>query len=577
MPGLGQAQGLESSLRDQVAQQVAARGGGSGAPIALEGALDPAAYIVGPGDVFTVTAGGGVPVVQSATVSADGLLVFPSLGAFEVDGETLQTVQGEVRAALRQAYRNVPTNVTLSSPRQFFVHVSGAVPEPGRRLVGPIARVEDALAAALGGLTPLALRNQGGLRQGETLIRVPANMTAEVLTAPIEDERRGSSLLEAPEESLPALRNVLVVHRDGSRTRVDLMRYYATGDTQYNPYLRDGDAVHLALFAPDVSGVHIDGDLIESQVHDYREGDTVFDLAEVALGPGALDQVQAVRLTQLAENGRPETLTLDAAALRAGTVPSVQPRAQIYLVTQDVTAGTADAVGALLYPGTYPIRIGETSVQDLLAMAGGLRPEALPRVAVLERRLETDPALFYPVNETGRLGNLEFLSRDFLARDLLQFQRIPLDSNVLAVSAPPLLLQDGDRLLMPSGEEAIQVLGAVRRPGFIPFVEGAAVSYYIEQAGGVAAEAREIFVLNASTGEMMLASNATVQPGDRVFADREPRPETEQQQQLAIQLEQLERQESRDRRGFALQVIQTTLAAISTAVTLVLLLNDSGN
>ncbi|MEL6772717.1 MAG: SLBB domain-containing protein [Bacteroidota bacterium] len=572
------AQGLDSSLRDQLAQQVAARAGGATAPVALEGAVDPDAYIVGPGDVFTVTAGGGIPIVQSATVSADGLLVFPDLGAFEVEGATLASVQDDVQVVLRRAYRNVPTNVTLSTPRQFFVHVSGAVPEPGRWLVGPIARVEDALKAALDDLSPLALRNQGGLREGSTFIQVPANMTAEIETAPIEDERRGSSLLEAPEESLPALRNVLVVHKDGTRSRVDLMRYYATGDTRHNPYLRDGDAVHLPLFAPDVTGVHVDGDLIESQVHDYRTGDTVRDLAEVALGPGALDQVQAIRLTQLDSQGRPETITLDATALQTdGFSPEVQPRAQVYFVSQDVTAGTADAVGALLYPGTYPIRVGQTSVQDLLAMAGGLHPEAMPRLAVLERRQETDPAMFYTINETARLGTLDFFSLEFLVSGLYEFQRVPLSAEVLAEGAPPLVLRDGDRLLVPTGNEAIQVLGAVRRPGYVPFVAGADVSHYVENAGGAGEEAREVYVINGASGEVMDARNATIAPGDRVFVDREVRPETEAQQQLAIQLEQLGRQEARDRRSFALQVVQTTLAAVSTVATILLVINNTSN
>ncbi|MEL7361887.1 MAG: polysaccharide biosynthesis/export family protein [Bacteroidota bacterium] len=572
------AQGLDSSLRDQLAQQVAARAGGATAPVALEGAVDPDAYIVGPGDVFTVTAGGGIPIVQSATVSADGLLVFPDLGAFEVEGATLASVQDDVQAALRRAYRNVPTNVALSRPRQFFVHVSGAVPAPGRHIVGPVARVEDAIAASFNGQSPLAARNQGGPREVETPVPAPANLTAELATAPIQDERRANPTPGAPEESLPALRNVLVVHKDGARSRVDLMRYYATGDTRHNPYLRDGDAVHLPLFAPNVAGVHVDGDLIESQVHDYRTGDTVRDLAEVALGLGALDQVQAIRLTQLDSQGRPETVTLDATVLQAdGLSPEVQPRAQVYFVSQDVTAGTADAVGALLYPGTYPIRIGQTSVQDLLAMAGGLHPEAMPRLAVLERRQETDPAMSYTVEETARLGTLDFFSLDFLASGLYEFQRIPLGAEVLVEGATPLLLRDGDRLLVPTGDDAIQVLGAVRRPGYVPFVAGAAASYYVEQAGGSAAEAQGVFVLNASTGEVVPASASTIQPGDRVFVDREPRLETEQQQQLAIQLEQLDRQESRDRRSFALQVVQTTLTAVSTVITLVLLLNDSGN
>ncbi|MEM8556454.1 MAG: polysaccharide biosynthesis/export family protein [Bacteroidota bacterium] len=560
-----------------MAQQVAASGGGPGAAIALEGALEPSAYIVGPGDVFTISAGGGIPVVQSATVSADGLLVFPSLGAFEADGKTLQAVQSDVRAALSQAYRNVPTNVTLSSPRQFFVHVSGAVPEPGRWLVGPVARVEDALRAALDGVSPLALRNQGGLREGETFIRVPANMTAEVVTAPVEEVGLGSSLMEAPEESLPALRNVLVVHKDGSRSRIDLMRYYATGDTRFNPYLRDGDAVHLPLFATDVEGVHIDGDLIESQVHDHRAGDTVLDLAELALGPGALDQVQAVRLTQLGADGRPETITLDVADLRADTTPVVRPRAQIYLVTQDVTAGTAEAVGAFFFPGTYPIRVGETSVQELLAMAGGLRPEAMPRLAVLERRFRTEDGLFYPVRDAARLGELDVLSQSFLQRSLGQYQRISLTPQTLAEGSPPIVLRDRDRLLMPSGEAVVQVVGEVRRPGFVPHVPGEGATYYLDAAGGLGPGAEGVFVADAVTGELLPASEATIQPGDRVFVNRAPRPETEQQQQLAIQLEQLERQEARDRRSFALDVVRTALTAASTVATILLVLDRSNN
>lgn len=572
------AQGIEGNLRDQLAQQVAARAAGGAAPVALEGAIDPAAYVVGPGDVFTATVGGGIPVVQTATVSADGLLVFPDLGAFNVDGKALATVQAEVREALQRAYRNVPTNVTLSTPRQFFVHVSGAVPEPGRWLVGPIARVEDALKAALDNLSPLALRNQAGLREGTTFIQVPANMTAEIETAPVEDERFGSSLLESPDDALPALRNVLVVHRDGTRSRVDLMRYYATGDTRHNPYLRDGDAVHLSLFAPNVEGVHVDGDLIESQVHDHRAGDTVRDLAEVALGPGALDQVQAIRLTQLDDQGRPETVTLDASTLHpSAESPRVQRRAQVYFVSQDITAGSADAVGALLYPGTYPIRIGQTSVQDLLAMAGGFHPEAMPRLAVLERAPETDPAMLYTLTETARLGALGYFSLETLASDLFQFQRIPLSAEMLTEDAAPLLLRDGDRLLVPSGDAAVQVLGAVRRPGFVPFVTGAAASYYVESAGGAGEEAREVYVINGASGEVVSAREATILPGDRVFVDRDPRPATEAQQQLAIQLEQLDRQETRDRRSFALQVVQTTLAAVSTVATILLVINNTNN
>src|SRR5690606_17372264 len=57
----------------------------------------------------------------------------------------------------------------------------------------------------------------------------------------------------------PSFRNVLVTRRDGTTERVDLLRYYATGDTAANPYLRDGDTLFLPFFDPSKESVGVDG------------------------------------------------------------------------------------------------------------------------------------------------------------------------------------------------------------------------------------------------------------------------------------------------------------------------------
>ncbi|MDX1531715.1 MAG: polysaccharide biosynthesis/export family protein, partial [Rhodothermales bacterium] len=123
----------------------------AGGAVPLEGALDPTEYVVGPGDVFNVSIGGGVPVQLAATVTADGALVLPEVGSFTVAGLTLAETRERVQERLRRNFRNVETEVALAQPRQFYVHVSGTVDRPGRHVTVPVARVEDAVATAMDG------------------------------------------------------------------------------------------------------------------------------------------------------------------------------------------------------------------------------------------------------------------------------------------------------------------------------------------------------------------------------------------------------------------------------------------
>ena len=178
--------------------------------------------------MFTVAIGGAVPRQIPTTVSADGRLVIPEAGSFYVAGQSLARARAQVQSALQQRYRGVTADMSLSAPRTFYVHVSGSVPQPGRHLVPAVARVEDAIAEA--SATPLA-----------RVLRYAAPVVRE----------------EAPR--WPALRNVSIVDRSGRARTVDLMRYFATGDLDSNPYLRDGDALYVPAFDPLTEGVVVGG------------------------------------------------------------------------------------------------------------------------------------------------------------------------------------------------------------------------------------------------------------------------------------------------------------------------------
>ncbi|MEL6616618.1 MAG: SLBB domain-containing protein, partial [Bacteroidota bacterium] len=336
---------------------------GTESDLALEGALDEAIYVVGPGDVFVFAIGGSSPRQMTSTVSADGRLIVPEAGSFDVADRTLGSVRTQVRAALGRQFRNVTTDVALASPRRFSVHVSGAVPEPGRHVVRAVARVEDALAMA---------RPEPSLTPGGRRFVIDLD---KVYTAP------PSSDLEAR----PAYRNVLVRHADGTEDRVDLARYLVTGDVTSNPYLRDGDAIFLPTFDPSREGVFVGGSVIHRGVYDVRPDDTALSVLTVASGGQPETTIQAVRVTRAVNGQVTEVPLARASEVRVG------PRDQVFAITLAPEAGTAAAVGALRYPGTYPIRSGETTLASLVEMAGGLTDEALLRGAYLERHERSEP------------------------------------------------------------------------------------------------------------------------------------------------------------------------------------------
>ncbi|MDT0633177.1 SLBB domain-containing protein [Rubrivirga sp. S365] len=484
-----------------------------GPAISIEGTVDPSTYTLGPGDVLAATLGGQSPRVLEAQVSADGLLVIPEAGTFQASGRTLADVQRAVRAALDRQYRNVPTDLVLTAPRRYFVHVSGAVAAPGRRLVGPVPRLEDALAAA-GGLAEV-----GGLQ--------------------------------------PAARAVVVRREGGADLTVDYRRYLATGDLDGNPRLLDGDVVYLPTFDPLSEGALVGGVVARPGPYDLKPGDTVRDLVLIAGGPEA--SVTGVRLTRAAADGAIADRLLAPGEL--GTV-AVQPGDQLYVLARDEDAGTAEALGLVRYPGVYPIRDGETTVRELVRRAGGVLPEALPRAAVLYRQPEAAGTQSLAPDAT-RLSEFDVLRRAYLQQEASRPAQVSIDlAAALRGEGESVVVRTGDRLVVPSGAGTVYVFGQVLRPGLVPFAAGQTAGAYVAAAGGAASGAETTFVIEAGTGRYVEGPATPVGPGDRVFVERAPRADTPELRQLELALES-------DRRNRTLQVIQTAFAAISTVATLI--------
>ena len=518
--------------------------------LALSGPVDPAEYVVGPGDVFVVSIGGGAGARQTtATVTADGLLVVAEAGTFEAAGRSLAAVRAEARAALAREYRASTTDVALAVPRRFSVFVSGAVPLPGRQVISALGRVEDALDATTGTLTPLDLADYADPPRREV-------------------ERR------------PALRNVTVTGRSGAVSRVDLVRYYATGELAFNPLLRDGDAVHLPTFDPVREGVSVGGAVDRPGLYDWRPGDTAAALVAVAAGADLGGRAAAVRRTRVVD-GRAESVEVglgEAAAL------DVLPRDQVFVVAAEPDAGYASAVGAVRFPGAYPVVSGRTTLADLVAAAGGLADDALVRGAYLERTARAEPEaaldplaapsprpltqarLDSALTDVGALSDLGLVGRRYYLTEYLGPTRVAADVGGPAGGAVRLL--DGDRLVVPRDLGTVRLTGQVARPGTVPFVEGRTAADYVAEAGGLGPSAETVYVVDARTGRLTAGAATPVLRGDAVFVDRVPTSDSFQIENLAIQERREEREAERDRRQFLFQAVSTAVSVALLAVTI---------
>ena len=532
---------------------------GAGGVIPLEGTVDAAQYIVGPGDLFEISVGGPQPLMAPTAVSADGYLILPEAGAVQVGGHSLHEARSRAKAALQESFRNVRVEIALAQPRQFYVHVSGAVPFPGRYLATPVGRVAGVLSLAY----------------------------ADTTRAPTGNTR-----------FRPALRNVLLTHTDGTQETVDLLRYHATGSTEHNPYLRDGDVVSVPAFDPDYGAVFVSGNVAFPGIYDHRPDDTLADLLALATGEETPRPSQRVRLSRVLEDGSAEAAIYEAAALQGEAGVPVLARDQVHVLAEDMARGVVEIDGWVQYPGAYPILSGETTLQGLVALAGGLRPGALARAAHLKRSPlplpEPDyearfgalaglpdavPADTLALMQATRLADMDFFGNAYLKHDLRMHSSVPIDLTVaLDEGAAPILLQDGDKVYVPRDNNQVFVFGQVNRPGYVPHRPGMSLQEYVRAASGPGENAGTSYVIKAGTNRFAAASETTIESGDRIFVNRENMfADTEELQRLLTEGERLDLENERmglEKRSFTFQTILTTVGTITGFVTTYLLIQQ---
>jgi polysaccharide export outer membrane protein len=224
---------------------------------AIERPVDPAVYVVGPGDVFQINFWGPASdeLGFSAPITPEGRLIIPTVGALDVIDKPLQQVQQEIRRACETKYdpRNISVTAHLVRLRLVRAHVYGEVTTSGTYTGTAVDRVSSFIQQAEG-WTDWA------------------------------DERR-----------------IELRHADGELDTLDMFKLYYEGDLRQDPYVRGGEIIYVPRIELTDKTVFVEGGAGRPGPHQLAKDESLMDFVRrvEALQHGAdLNEVFLIRRNQ---------------------------------------------------------------------------------------------------------------------------------------------------------------------------------------------------------------------------------------------------------------------------------------
>jgi protein involved in polysaccharide export with SLBB domain len=470
-------------------------------------------YVVGPGDGLAIDLWGSVSQRVQRTVDREGRISIPEAGPILVSGKTLGDIQLNLQEILRNQFRNVSTNVSLSRLRTIRVYVVGEATEPGAYDLSSLSSAINALVAA-GGVTEhgslrsikhyrgkqlievidaydLLLRGVGldqkRFESGDSLLVPPVGAQVKIegmVRRPAIYELRGGMTLEEALDLaggiLPAaaLKHVeverLVAHEQRTMISLNLDDTKEAGATPQLTtfHVQDGDRIHIFPIAPyNDQAIYLQGHVLRPGRYSYKSGMTVADLITSygdLLPEPAGKYAEIIRLNPPDYRPTVESFDLGTALGNPANAPKLRPLDTIRIFSRyDFEPAPEVWIdGEVRNPGQFTTA-GQAHVRDAIYLAGGVLPDAAMDSAQVFRTSKDGTKTILSVNLA------EALAGGATANLLLEpHDRIIIHRNVADVDPP-----------------SVYVKGDVANPGRYPLAANMDVQSLVRVAGGLKASA----------------------------------------------------------------------------------------
>jgi len=443
--------------------------------IGQAGPVDPATYVLGPGDVLQLELWGRLTRTVLFEVSPDGKIFLTGAGPLQVAGHTLAWTQERAAERVASTFRGVQADLRLVRLRTFRVYVAGLVNRQGAVDVTPVTRASEAVSSV-------------GLASGASR------------------------------------RNIEIRRRSGARIRLDLDSFDLAGRQDLDPLLEDGDVL---MVPRGVEFASLRGAFKNPRTFELVRGDslsTLFRLTGGLLPSASRERALFSRFTSATER---ESTWLSVPAIESGSVNPVLRDGDAlfaFFVSGYHEMHSVEVYGEVVHPGTYPITLGKDRLSDIIGRADGLRPMA-NRSSIYLVRASADLGPDVEFDRLLRLSRSEMTESEHAAFRTRLAER----KNVFRVDFDLIAKSDGDvdPLLRPGDVVraeplflTVRVDGEVKRPGLVEFSPKRGWADYVDLVGGFTDRAAigAVRVSRAGTGQVIKAGSVkTIQPGDFIW------------------------------------------------------------
>lgn len=330
-------------------------------------------------------------------------------------------------------------------------------------------------------------------------------------------------------------RDILIKRVSGQKLIIDLEKYRFTADYAQNPYLQNDDVIIFPFIDRDRNFIYVTGAVNNSTKFQFVEGDKLEDA--ILFGGGidkGFEKVTSAEISRLDASGEKETKIIvnisDNPVLKRGdriTVIGEETFRRDFRVT---------VAGEVARPGTITISKGSSTLKEVIEKAGGFLPSAdLSRAELIRGANVFKSTLFSEELDQFLMSRMaEITPEDSLSliidnklrfirgNGVLDFAKIKDTSS----AASKFSVRNGDYIHIPEKLNLVYVFGQVYTPGYIAFIEGKEIDYYISKAGGKGQNAKEdVYLIKGKSRSWTKIEKDvayTIEPGDFIWLPKEP-------------------------------------------------------
>ena len=440
-------------------------------------------YVLGPGDKLEVIFYGSQNESIETYINRNGFIVIPDLGPINITGLTFLKANELITKKVQEEMIGVSVSIAALELRSISVYILGEAYKPGSYTLSALSTVTNALFQS------------GGVN------------------------KNGS------------LRNIQVKRNGKVVENYDFYDLLLKGKVSLSNRLQDGDVIFIPIID---NSIHLNGSFRRTGRFELKEGENLEDV--LTFGGGFKTNVMEAPIVEINTiNSLTNEREIQYIKVTDNSFNVPLKDGDVVSVTEilDLEPKTVFLEGEVRFPGAYAVKNGDRAY-DLIKRAGGYSENAYPSGVFFTRKsvakkeemlfkMKADELEDMMVDLTsvavtlgqGGLTDAKFPAVNDLVRKLRAIEPIGrqvVNFNELDLRTDPfsnILLEDGDKLVVPTRPNNIYIVGEVLQPLTARYIPGLKMSDYISQAGGYtdSADYDKIFVIEPNGSAKLIKSS----------------------------------------------------------------------